>query len=255
MILNFILLFLSAFLAGISFFKFVKLDETKYKLLLAFSGSYLFAVTVVHLLPELYHQQDNHLYTGLFVLAGFFLQLVLEYFTTGVEHGHLHAHQGHQHHQHGHGGPSSFLSLAMIISISFHALLEGMLILHPSHAHVHGDHYTMLLGLILHKVPESFAFVFALGEYHFTRTQKMLLLTAFSLTSPLGMLFSNFVFDLQLLSENVFFALFAIVAGNFLYISTTIFFENSPDHKIKFSRLGFSLLGAAAACLSEFLLF
>jgi zinc transporter ZupT len=252
MILNFILLFLSAFLAGISFFKFVKLDETKYKLLLAFSGSYLFSVTVVHLLPELYHQQENHLYTGLFVLAGFFLQLVLEYFTTGVEHGHLHAHHGHSHH---HGGPTSFLSLAMIISISLHALLEGMVIIHPSHAHEHGDHYAMLLGLILHKVPEAFAFVFALGEYHFTRTQKILLLTAFSLTSPLGMLFSNFVFDLQLLNEHAFSALFAVVAGNFLYISTTIFFENSPGHKIKLNRLGFSLLGAGAACLSEFLMF
>ncbi len=251
MVFNFILLFLSSFLAGISFFKFVKLDESKYKLLLAFSGSYLFAVTVIHLLPELYHQNMNHLYIGLFVLVGFFLQLVLEYFTTGVEHGHLHAHHGHHHH----GGSSGFLSLAMIVSISFHALLEGMLILHPSHAHEHGDHYSMLFGLILHKIPESFAFVFALGEYSFTRTQKVVLLIAFSLTSPVGMLFSNAVFDSGFLSENIFTALFAIVAGNFLYISTTIFFENSPNHKIKFNRLAFSILGAASAWLSEFLIF
>ncbi len=254
MAINFILLFLSSFAAGISFFKFVKLDESKYKLLLAFSGSYLFAVTILHLLPELYTQKMDHLYIGLFVLAGFFLQLVLEYFTTGVEHGHLHSHHGHGHHHH-HGSGSSFLSFAMIISISFHALLEGMLILHPTHAHEHGDTYTMMMGLILHKIPESFAFVFALGEYHFTRTQKILLLTAFSLTSPLGMLFSNFVFDLNVLSEDVFSALFAIVAGNFLYISTTIFFENSPNHKIKFNRLAFSILGAGAAWLSEFLMF
>lgn len=250
MVLNFTLLFLASFLAGISFFKFVKLDESKYKLLLAFSGSFLFAVTVIHLLPELYHQQMDHLYIGLFVLIGFFLQLVLEYFTTGVEHGHLHTHHGHHHHHEG----SSFLSLSMIISISFHALLEGMLIMSPSHANEHAGHYSMLVGLILHKIPESFAFVFALGEYSFTRSQKILLLIGFSLTSPLGMAFSNFVFDLQLLNENVFSALFAIVAGNFLYISTTIFFENSPNHTIKFNRLAFSILGAGAAWAAEYMM-
>ncbi|MDB5272008.1 MAG: zinc/iron permease [Chitinophagaceae bacterium] len=253
MAINFILLFATSFLAGLSFFKIVRLDETKYKLLLAFSGSYLFAVTVVHLLPELYEQSEDVHFIGLFVLVGFFLQLMLEYFTTGVEHGHLHAHThtGHHHHH----GTTSFFSLAMILSISFHALLEGMLLLHPSHAHEHGDTYSLLFGLILHKIPESLAFVFALGEYSFNKTQKILLLLAFSLASPLGMVFSNFVFDLQVFSSNVFLALFAIVAGNFLYISTTIFFENSPDHKIRFSRLAFSLLGALLAWLSDYLMF
>lgn len=252
MALNFIILFATSFLAGLSFFKIVRLDEAKYKLLLAFSGSYLFAVTVVHLLPELYEQSEDVHFIGLFVLIGFFLQLMLEYFTTGVEHGHLHAHAGHHHH---HGSANGFFSLAMILSISFHALLEGMLLLHPSHAHAHGDTYSLLFGLILHKIPESLAFVFALGEYSFNKTQKILLLIAFSLASPLGMVFSNFVFDLQIFSGNVFLALFAIVAGNFLYISTTIFFENSPDHKIRFNRLAFSLLGALMAWLSDFLMF
>lgn len=252
MTFNFIILFATSFLAGLSFFKIVRLDEAKYKLLLAFSGSYLFAVTVVHLLPEIYHQTEDIHFIGLFVLIGFFLQLMLEYFTTGVEHGHLHAHAGHHHH---HGGANGFFSLAMILSISFHALLEGMLLLHPSHAHEHGDTYSLLFGLILHKIPESLAFVFALGEYSFNKTQKIALLLAFSLASPLGMLFSNFVFDLQVFSSNVFLALFAIVAGNFLYISTTIFFENSPDHKIRFNRLAFSLLGAFLAWLSDFLMF
>ncbi|HSZ72917.1 MAG TPA: ZIP family metal transporter [Cytophagaceae bacterium] len=250
MAVNFILLFATSFLAGLSFFKIVRLDETKYKLLLAFSGSYLFAVTVVHLLPELYEQSEDVHFIGLFVLFGFFLQLMLEYFTTGVEHGHLHHHGGHHHH-----GSAGFFSLAMILSISFHALLEGMLLLHPSHAHAHGDTYSLLFGLILHKIPESLAFVFALGEYTFNKTQKILLLLAFSLASPLGMVVSNFVFDLQIFSSSVFLALFAIVAGNFLYISTTIFFENSPDHKIRLNRLAFSLLGALLAWLSDFLMF
>ncbi len=255
MAVNFIILFATSFLAGLSFFKIVRLDETKYKLLLAFSGSYLFAVTVVHLLPEIYHSsEDNVHFIGLFVLIGFFLQLMLEYFTTGVEHGHLHAHAGHHHH---HGGANGFFSLAMILSISFHALLEGMLLLNPvhAHAHEHADSYSLLLGLVLHKIPESLAFVFALGEYSYNKTQKILLLLAFSLASPLGMLFSNFVFDLQIFSSHVFLALFAIVAGNFLYISTTIFFENSPDHKIRFNRLAFSLLGAFLAWFSDFLMF
>jgi zinc transporter ZupT len=246
---NFIILFLCSFLAGLSFFKFVKLDESKYKLLLAFSGSYLFAITVVHIMPELFEQDFSRSFIGLFVLVGFFLQLMLETLTSGVEHGHLHSHHaGHHHHE-------NFLSLGLILSISFHALLEGMLLIHPSHQHEHADTNALLIGLILHKIPESFAFVFALGEYSFTRSQKIMLLTAFSLASPLGMLLSNTVFAAGIINSSVFAALFAIVAGNFLYISTTIFFENSPNHQIKFNRLIFSILGAVTAWLSDFMIF
>ena len=45
------------------------------KLLIAFSGAYLFAITVLHLIPEIYHTNTDGTYIGLFILIGFSYRL------------------------------------------------------------------------------------------------------------------------------------------------------------------------------------
>jgi uncharacterized membrane protein YfcA len=82
----------------------------------------------------------------------------------------------------------------------------------------------------------------------------LILLLIFSAASPAGMMMSNILFTNEALSSEIFPILFAIVAGNFLYISTTIFFETSPNHKFKANKLLVSILGAAAAITAEYLL-
>ena len=58
------------------------------QILLTFSGAYLLAVSVLHLLPELFrHNHSEHI--GLYILGGFLIQIVLEYFSQGIEHGHF----------------------------------------------------------------------------------------------------------------------------------------------------------------------
>ena len=81
------ILFVSALLAGIAVF-FVKRDNTQLlKLVLSFSGAYLFSITVLHLIPEVYHShQTSGEIIGLFILGGFLFQLVLEHFSQGIEH-------------------------------------------------------------------------------------------------------------------------------------------------------------------------
>ena len=59
------------------------------KLLLSFSGGFLLTIIFTHILPESYEMNSN---TGFFILIGFMLQLVLEYFSKGAEHGHTHIH-------------------------------------------------------------------------------------------------------------------------------------------------------------------
>jgi len=59
------------------------------KLLLAFSGAFLLALALFDLLPEVYHHLDGK-QTGLFIMCGILLQIVLEFFSKGVEHGHEH---------------------------------------------------------------------------------------------------------------------------------------------------------------------
>ena len=93
MAIKLIVLFFTPLLSGLLIFLLPKGRHTNYRMLLVFAGSYLFAITVIHILPELYSQSLGLELIGLFVLIGFFLQQLLEYFTSGVEHGHIHAEQ------------------------------------------------------------------------------------------------------------------------------------------------------------------
>ena len=54
-----ILLFASAFLGGSAVFLFKKDNTQRLKLILSFSGAYLFAITVLHLIPEVYTGGDK----------------------------------------------------------------------------------------------------------------------------------------------------------------------------------------------------
>ena len=70
------------------------------KLLLAFSGAFLLSLTVLHLLPELFSKDhvssDEATHTalpvGVFIMLGILFQIVLEFFSKGAEHGHVHVH-------------------------------------------------------------------------------------------------------------------------------------------------------------------
>jgi zinc transporter ZupT len=246
MILNISVLLITTLLAGLAVLLIPKLNVSKFNILLSFSGAYLFSITVIHILPELFHEATNLRLTGVYVLAGFFLQMILEYFSSGVEHGHLHLHHDADH-KHTH----SYLPYSMFISLCLHSFLEGTLLTHPFHNHPHEGTQTLLIGLVLHKIPESFALISILIFGLKNRYVAFALLIVYSLCSPAGLIASNLLFHGLGLNETVFQFLFAIVAGNFLYISTTIFFETSPDHKFKISRLAVLILAAVMAILAE----
>ncbi|WMJ72759.1 ZIP family metal transporter [Cytophagaceae bacterium ABcell3] len=247
MLFNVTILFLTALLAGMAVFFIPRFDQSRFKVALSFSGAYLFSITVIHIIPELFQEAPDIRHAGIFVLVGFFMQMILEFFTTGVEHGHLH------HHNHA-PGHTAHVPYAIFASLFVHAFLEGTLLVHPSHNHGHDDGNTLLYGLVIHKIPEAFALMFVLLFRLRSKTKAFVLLVLFALASPAGLLVSDVLHHGNFISENVFIMLFAIVAGNFLYISTTIFFENSPEHKFKASKLSVSLLGAAMAILAEYML-
>ena len=116
--MNYFLPFLAVVL-GYSVVTFLKPASQRYtKLLLSFSGAYLLALTVFVLIPEVYHQHDHShdfKYIGLFVIAGVLLQIVLEFFSHGAEHGH----PGHLDSAH------TAFPLSLFISLSIHSILEG----------------------------------------------------------------------------------------------------------------------------------
>lgn len=245
MLINFLILFVVTMLAGLSVFFVKDLNMKRFKVLLAFSGSYLFSLTVIHILPEAVHESHNFTLTGIFVLIGFFVQLVLEFFTEGVEHGHIHLHDH---------TPDSSIPMAMFGGLCLHAFLEGMLLYHPSSFHEGEEVGNLLFGLILHKIPEAFALMSILVLGMKKRTTGFILLVLFSLASPIGLLVSTFFFNLEGVPEEYFSYVFALIAGNFLYISTTIFFESSPNHTFKANRLLASVVGAVSAVVADYVL-
>ncbi len=244
---NSIILFLSAFGAGIASFFIKNIKEVSFKLMLIFAGSFLVSITIIHIIPELFYQAHNPSLIGLFVLVGFFMQYFLELMTSGVEHGHIHQPNGHHHTQ-----ISPFI---LLLGLGFHSIMEGSLLAHPSdlHEHSHSSTLGLLLGIILHKMPAAFALMSILSYQVKNKAVLIIYLVIFSIASPLGLIFSDFMNHNQLVSPQTLAIIFAIVSGNFLKISTTILFETSPQHRFNLGKILVSALGALLAVAIEFL--
>src|SRR6187399_2378624 len=57
MIVKLLVLFLTPLISGALIYVMPKGRETNFRLLLGFAGSYLFAITIIHILPDLYQSQ------------------------------------------------------------------------------------------------------------------------------------------------------------------------------------------------------
>ncbi len=247
MIADVLILFSIALAAGLVAFYVPKINDGSYKLLLVFAGSYLFSITIIHILPELFHASSSPGYIGIFVLVGFFLQQSLEFFSSGVEHGHIHTHdKGHSH--------TESSAWIVLVALFAHSFLEGGLLAHPRTIEHHHDSNTLLWGIALHKAPEAFALMSVLLCEVKAKWKALILLTIFALASPLGLYFSNYLLVNDWMSSQAFSILFAVVSGNFLHISTTIVFESSLDHKFNARKMGVAVIAAVLAVLAELLL-
>ena len=231
-----ILLFASAFIGGLSVFFFKNDNANKLKLVLSFSGAYLFAITVLHLMPDVYSSGNPQI--GLFILGGFLLQILMEQFSEGIEHGHIHKH----HHEH------SVFPLGIMISLCLHAFLEGMPL-------AKGEHMELVYGIALHHIPAAFALGSVLLQNNSSKNKIILLMSVFALMSPLGYVLSFFI-GKGSIGGNItayFDNIMGVVIGIFLHISTTILFESSVDHKFNLKKFIAVLLGVSIALIGYFL--
>lgn len=244
-------LFLTPLISGLLIFVVANFRAANFKLLLVFAGAYLFGITVVHILPELYRENQEVELIGLFVLIGFFLQQVLEYFSSGIEHGHIHTphhHHDHQHHHHGH------TAVVLLLALCVHAFLEGGMLAEPPHGVNHYDLNAILLGIALHRAPAAFALMTVLSAQLHSRLKALPHLIIFSLAAPAGLLLSSFFVSTDILSGQGLIFLYALVSGNFLHISTTIVFESSPEHHFNARKLAVAIVGALAAVAVEYMI-
>jgi zinc transporter ZupT len=260
MTIKLLVLFLTPLLSGLAIYLVPKSKSTNYKLLLVFAGSYLFAITVIHILPELYSQNTGLELIGLFVLAGFFLQQLLEYFTSGIEHGHMHTHESHDHdghhhsHHHHHGDHQKSISaLVLLFALCIHAFLEGSILAQPVNTGAIYDVNAILLGIALHRAPAAFALMTVLAFQLRSKNKALPYLIGFSLAAPVGLLLSTYLADNEFISTTFLIYLYALVCGNFLHISTTIVFESSPEHKFNARKLAVALFGALIAVAVQYM--
>ena len=208
------------------------LKASAIKLLLAFSGAYLFAISVFHLLPEVYTGDGKRI--GLYLLIGFILQIVLEFFSKGIEHGHGHLH-------------NKTVPISMLVSLAIHAYLEGMPLGGLEHnGHIHYSFEgSLLTGIALHKIPVTIVLMSLFTQAGFSKIKSFILIGIFALMAPLGTLSGNLVQELSYYHREIM----AIVVGIFLHISTTILFESSEAHKFNFQKLIAIALGSVLAWL------
>lgn len=181
------------------------------KLLLAFSGAFLLSITVFNFLPEVFSMQNKRI--GLFIMGGILLQIILEFFSKGAEHGHIHISK-----------TATQFPWLLFISLSIHSILEGI----PIDAHSN-----LLYGIIIHKLPIAIILSTFFLTSSLSRTKSFIFLVLFALMTPFGVLLSqNFIFF-----EAYYYEISALVIGIFLHISTTILFESNENHSFNFTKL------------------
>jgi len=217
----------------------IKVNQARLRLILAFSAAYLFAISIMHMLPEAFVVNTNVKLTGLFIVLGFCLQLLMDTFSTGIEHGHVHLHS-HTCDKH--------LPYGIIIGLLLHSYLEGLPIYEPHGLNGSNVNYQLILGLCIHNLPITIAFVSLLKEHETHKTRAWLLLLLFSMMSPLGYMSSYLLQSFGLQNYEVFSqAAFAVVIGIFLHISTAILFETSDQHRYNIRKIIVMSLGIILA--------
>jgi zinc transporter ZupT len=240
-LLEYILLFCSVLGGGLIPYFFSGLKKDLLKLVLSFSGAYLLGITALHLLPEAFHGDISGI--GYWVLIGFFIQLLLEIFSKGIEHGHIHP----SHHI------NWTFAFQIMVGLSLHAFIEGLPLANYDtfHHHLHEgeSHYnSFLLGILLHKLPAAFALSSVLLMSGFKKSTTLVLLVIFASMSPLGGLTGDYL-ELDTFGYQ---RLLGLVVGTFLHISTTILFENDEDahHRVSVYKLVAIAAGVGLAILS-----
>ena len=217
----YLLLFASVILGYIVSLVFSKKGIKYTGLYLAFSGAFLLSITVFELLPEVFAHANKDI--AIWVMIGILVQIFLEFFSKGAEHGHIHLHDKRK-----------MFPWVLFASLSAHALMEGLPI---------SEHNNMLWAIIVHKVPVAIilSVFFIQADYKKTTTLAFMLL--FAAMTPLG----SYLMHTVPFFETHHMELKAMVIGIFLHVSTTILFESSKDHSFNLAKVSTILIAIVLA--------
>ncbi|WP_269225029.1 ZIP family metal transporter [Flavobacterium eburneipallidum] len=196
-------------------------SKSNLKLLLAFSGSFLLSLTVMHLLPEVYESHNHNI--GIFIMAGILFQIILEFFSKGAEHGHVHGHEKMEH-----------IPWLLFISLCIHAFLEGFPVSH---------HHNLAVGIAIHHLPIAIILTVFFVNAKLNSKAIFAFMLTFAIMTPLGTIISDY---LPILNE-YYTEITAVVIGILFHISSTIIFESSEGHKFNVAKVSMIIFGVVLA--------
>lgn len=218
-----ILILILSVAIGVAIAKFLKLDKFQSKLLLSFSGAFFLGITVMEILPSVYHHSSSAKWAGIFVLIGVLIQIGLESVSKGIEHGHIHLHKN-----------TSFPS-GIFLGLFLHALIEGVPV-----AGEYEHHF--LWAIFVHNIPVSLILFSAVSSIVDSPIKQYGIMLLFALASPIGFLFGKYT-----PISNYTVEISAIVSGIFLHISTVILFETSEGHHFNVKKFLVLIVGFVLA--------
>lgn len=173
---------------------------------------------------EHHHEQHHHDHgamktIGLFIMLGIVFQIVLEYFSKGAEHGHVHIHD-----------KMTSLPWLLFISLCLHALLEGMPISHHEH---------LAWAIAVHHLPIAVILTLFFLQAGLDKKMIFIFMIIFALMTPLGTYAAQ---SLTILST-YYIPISAFVIGILFHISSTIIFESNEGHTFNLAKLIAILVG------------
>ncbi len=229
-------------------FLFLKIKPLHLNFLLAFSASYLFTITIVELLPSVFANSNDNFIKGIAIVGGFFFQTIIEAFSNGFEHGHLHSHSVNC---------KKHIPISLIIGLYLHSYLEGFPIFIPelgqpleSSNGLLSAQQSILFSVITHNIPLTAAFVTLLLEHQLKKQIVLIFICLFALMAPFAggtyLLFQNTnIQSLSIFNEVVI----PFIIGVFLHTSTTILFESADNHKYQLPRVIVIVVGVCCGII------
>ncbi len=239
------ILFFTVLSAGLLTLVFDKFFSEIKHYLTTVGVSFVLSLICIHILPEIFKENIPNI--GAYILLGFVFQILLELFSRGVEHGHVH-------HSHEHESMRRTL-YSMFFGLCMHSFIEGIPLFlvdssaHLQNGHIHGvitsnqEFSNVFFWAILgHKIPVSIVLMLFLIQSKLKKTTVLGLFILFASMSPIGGLVGVLLQDTSWVNH-LSSVLLAITTGMLLHIATLLVFEEYHEQKDKLKNIALIILG------------
>ena len=152
-------------------------------------------------------------------MLGILFQIILEFFSKGAEHGHVHGHPNMTH-----------IPWLLFISLCIHAFLEGFPV---------GRHHDLAIGIAVHHLPIALILTTFFVNGQLNAKAIFVFMVTFAVMTPLG----TFATDFLPILNQYYTEITSVVIGILFHISSTIIFESSEGHKFNIAKVSMIILG------------